>query len=144
VELLGREIGFSLEIPAGFPAVDVNSLRYKDLIQDLVLVERDPATFEAKYATPLSAAERTELRDGLTAIRAALLKAAGLSTIELVVGQEELVVERAQDLTLQVSNDFVQRFYSNLLEHAENAGHRFGEGLSDRDKQALTAFLATL
>ena len=29
--LLGRDIGLSLTIPAGFPAVDVNSLRYKDL-----------------------------------------------------------------------------------------------------------------
>ena len=50
----------------------------------------------------------------------------------------------AQDLTLQVGNDFVQRYYSNLLEPVENAGHRFGESLSESDKQALIAFLATL
>ena len=43
----------------------MNSLRYKDMIQDLVLVGNDPAAFEAKYATLLSAAERQELRDGL-------------------------------------------------------------------------------
>ncbi len=49
-----------------------------------------------------------------------------------------------QDLTLQVGNDFVQRYYSNLLEHRENDGHRFGEALSERDKQALIAFVATL
>ena len=42
VSLLGRDIGLTLEIPEGFPAVDVNSLRYKDLIQDLVIVERRP------------------------------------------------------------------------------------------------------
>ncbi len=44
VELLGRDLGLSLTIPAGFPAVDVNSLRYKDMVQDLVLVGRDPAS----------------------------------------------------------------------------------------------------
>ena len=49
-----------------------------------------------------------------------------------------------QDLTLQVGNGFVQRYYSNVLEHQENAGHRFGESLSDDDKKALTAFAATL
>jgi hypothetical protein len=49
-----------------------------------------------------------------------------------------------QDLTLEVGNDFVQRFYSNLLEHRENAGHDFGGALSDADKKALIAFVATL
>ena len=58
VELLDRDLGLTLTIPAGFPAVDVNSLRYKDMIQDLVLVGRDPGKFEAKYATLLTAAER--------------------------------------------------------------------------------------
>ena len=61
-----------------------------------------------------------------------------------MLDREEAVVGRVQDLTLQVGNDFVQRYYSNVLEHQENAGHRFGEGLSDDDKQALIAFLATL
>ena len=54
VTLLGRDLGLTLTIPAGFPAVDVNSLRYKDLIQDLVLVGRDPDKFERKYATLLT------------------------------------------------------------------------------------------
>jgi hypothetical protein len=39
---------------------------------------------------------------------------------------------------------FVQRYYSNVLERVENAGHRFGEDLSEREKQALIAFVATL
>jgi hypothetical protein len=44
----------------------------------------------------------------------------------------------------QVESDFIQRYYSNVLERIENAGHRFGETLSDREKQALIAFVATL
>ena len=34
--------------------------------------------------------------------------------------------------------------YSSCSAYQENAGHRFGEDLSDQDKNALTAFLATL
>jgi hypothetical protein len=47
------------------------------------------------------------------------------------------------DIT-RVQGGFVQEYYSNVLEHVENAGHRFGSELSDREKKALTAFLATL
>ena len=54
------------------------------------------------------------------------------------------MVGRVQDRTLQVGNEFVQRYYSNVIDHVENAGHEFGAGLSARDKDALTAFLATL
>ena len=61
-----------------------------------------------------------------------------------MLGREEAVVGRVQDLTLQVGNDFVQRYYSNVLEHRENDGHRFGEALNGADKEALIAFLATL
>jgi hypothetical protein len=144
VSLLGRDLGLSLTIPAGFPAVDVNSLRYKDMVQDLVLVERDPEGFGAKYATLLTEEQREELRKGLLAIRAELLRTGTIGGIELVLNREEAVVGRVQDLTLQVGNDFVQRYYSNLLARRENEGHRFGESLSGRDKEALIAFLATL
>ena len=88
VSLLGRDIGLSLTIPAGFPAVDVNSLRYKDMVQDIVLVGRDPDQFEAKYATLLTAPRRDELREGLLAIRSELLETATLTGIELVLGPQ--------------------------------------------------------
>ncbi|HET9068780.1 MAG TPA: hypothetical protein VFN28_09045, partial [Amaricoccus sp.] len=144
VSLLGRDLGLTLTVPAGFPAVNVNSLRYKDMVQDLVIVDRDPQAFEAKYATLLTDERRGELRQGLLDIRAQLLGTATISGIELVLNREEAVVGRVQDLTLQVGNDFVQRYYSNLLELRENGGHRFGESLNGHDKQALIAFLATL
>jgi hypothetical protein len=144
VELLGRDLGLTLRIPAGFPAVAVNSLRFKDLIQDLVLVGSDPGTFDAKYADLLDDARRAELRQGLEEIRAALIGTKALSAIELVLDRDDAVAGRVQDLTLPVGNDFVQRYYSNVLGHVENAGHRFGEGLSEREKAALIAFVATL
>jgi hypothetical protein len=144
VELLGRDLGLTLRIPAGFPAVAVNSLRFKDLIQDLVLVGSDPGTFDAKYADLLDDARRAELRQGLEEIRAALIGTKALSAIALVLDRDDAVAGRVQDLTLPVGNDFVQRYYSNVLGHVENAGHRFGEGLSEREKAALIAFVATL
>ena len=52
-------------------------------------------------------------------------------------GQLKLDITTAQ-------NEFIQRYYSNVLSRTENSGHRFGEGLNERDKQALIAFLATL
>ena len=39
---------------------------------------------------------------------------------------------------------FIQTHYTTCMEEVENSGHRFGEDLSDADKKALTAFLATL
>lgn len=144
VSLLDRDIGLSLTVPAGFPAVDVNSLRYKDMIQDLVLVSRDEEKFRTKYSALLEPGRIDELAEGLRAIRAELVDTASITGIELVLGREEAVVGRVEDLTLQVGNDFVQQYYSNVLERVENAGHRFGEGLSPREKQALTAFVATL
>ena len=38
----------------------------------------------------------------------------------------------------------LSQLYSTCTSTVENAGHRFGEDLSADDKQALTAFLATL
>jgi hypothetical protein len=122
------ESGLSLRIAKGTPAVSLNSLRYKDLIQDVVLLDRDPRKLDDKYKDRLTPEQLRALKDGLAKLRASA---------------------RAQvrDLTLditQAQGDFIQTFYSNVLQRVENAGHRFGENLSEREKRALTAYLATL
>ena len=38
----------------------------------------------------------------------------------------------------------IKQVYSSCTAEVENAGHRFGEDLSEADKNALIAFLATL
>ena len=143
--LLGRDLGLTLTIPAGFPAVDVNSLRYKDMIQDLVLVGRDPAKFDAKYATLLTAPQREELRDGPRWRSArALIETATLTGIELVLGP------RGGGGRPGAGPDAAgrQRLRAALLfEPARAARERrppLRRGLSGRDKEALIAFLATL
>src|SRR3546814_11083050 len=98
------------------------------MIQDMVLAAREPQRFDEKYATLLTAEQRAELKQGLLDIRGTIITEPGPVILDLVgdVG------------------DFVQRYYSNVLERVENAGHRFGEDLSEREKQALIAFVAPL
>jgi len=125
----GFEIGgLSLRIPKGFPAVMLNSLRTKDLIQDILLTKDGPEKLEAKYKTLLTPAQFKELSDELHRLRKMLESHPDNFVLDLDV------IERG----------FIQKYYSNLLSRVENTGHRFGESLSDREKQALIAFLGTL
>jgi hypothetical protein len=124
----GRDSGLSLRIPKGTPAVLLNSLRYKDLIQDIVLLERNPSKLNAKYKNLLTAEQLAELKEGLARLRARLRSQIGHLTIDLT----------------DVQGDFIQSYYSNVMQHVESTGHRFGTTLSDREKRALTAYLATL
>jgi hypothetical protein len=128
LSIAGIASGFSLRVPKGTPAILLNSLRYKDLIQDIVLVGSDEGKLAAKYAGVLTADELGELADGLRRLRADLVAAAAHLTLDLSADESA----------------FVQRFYSNLREPLENGGHLFGTDLPDPDKQALIAYLATL
>jgi hypothetical protein len=127
VTIAGVTTGLSIVVPKGVPAVLINSLRYKDLIQDLVLV-RDAPKLDAKYKGILTPGQLTDLKQGLNALWPILTGTPGALKLDIT----------------QAQNDFVQRYYSNVLGRSENSGHRFGEKLSDSDKQALIAFLATL
>ena len=45
---------------------------------------------------------------------------------------------------LREKRDFLSANYETCTQEIENEVHRFGEDLSEADKKALTAFLATL
>src|SRR5262245_4109474 len=62
--------GLSLRVPKGTPAILLNSLRYKDLIQDIVLVGRDSSKLDAKYGGLLPADKLSDLKEGLFELRA--------------------------------------------------------------------------
>ena len=128
VKLGDLETGLSLKAPQGALAAELNNLRFKDLIQDLTLLKTDKDKLEAKYAGRLSDQEMKELENGLKDMVARILKAPRHYTMNL------------QD----APGDLIQRFYSNSFARVENAGHRFGEDLTDQQKADLTAFLATL
>ncbi len=128
VKIGDLETGLSLRVPKDFPAVLINSLRYKDLLQDLLLDERDPEKLEAKYEAQLTVQRFKELKAGLSELRRLLRSQPGYFLLDLT----------------RVRSDFIQTYYSNVLDRVENDGHFFGTRLSDADKRALIAFLATL
>jgi hypothetical protein len=120
---------FSLKLPKGSPAIMINSLRYKDMLQDVVLAKRDPGKLAAKYNGILTPDRLGELTAGLQKLGLVLLEAKRDNfTFDLSVPEAA----------------FIQTFYSNVLGRVENRGHEFGTKLSDPEKQALIAFLATL
>jgi hypothetical protein len=121
-------ISLSIKFPKGKPALDIASLRFKDMIQDMILVSRDSQKFTAKYQALLDQGQRDELAAGLKRTLGEMIKAAGKEYFEV---DDE-------------ARAFIQKFYSNTLDRVENNGHRFGENLSDQDKDALIAFVATL
>ena len=133
----GIEASLRLRLPKDTPSVLLNSLRYKDMIQDVVMAERNPAKLEAKYEEFLTVKQFKELKEGLASLRGILRRP---ENIPIDISQNEIKVTPSWGLS-----DFIQNYYSNVLtQRVENAGHRFGEDLSEREKQALIAFLATL
>ena len=128
VKIGDLETGLSLKIPKGFPVPMLNSLRYKDMLQDMVLAKRRPDQLRAKYATLRTPAQINELDAGLKQLWTVMLRQTARAELDIT----------------KVQSSFIQRWYSNVLDHNDNAGHRFGERLSDQEKRALIAFLATL
>jgi len=122
------EGGLSIRLPKGKPAILINSLRYKDLLQDIVLSRLDRDKFDDKYRGILTTERSRELRDNLR-------------NLDLDIGQSQ------GRFTIDISDStraFIQAYYSNVLGRVENAGHTFGQDLPEREKRALIAFLATL
>ncbi|NUP95345.1 MAG: cytochrome c, partial [Planctomycetaceae bacterium] len=108
-----------VKIPMGASAGFLNGLLHKQLIADLYLAKHDPARLEA--------AGRKALVPTLQAITEEVLKEP----------------KRFVDI-LREQRDFLSANYVSCDQLVENEGHRFGEDLSDADKKAVTAFLATL
>src|SRR3546814_12127469 len=81
------DIGLGLRVPQGYPAVALNSLRFKDMIQDMVLVDRDTQRFDEKYATLLTEAQRAELKQGLLDLRGTIIAEPGPIVLDLEIGR---------------------------------------------------------
>ncbi len=128
LEIGAVKAGLTMRIAKGTPASAMTSLRYKDLIQDLIIVDNDIELFKAKYSSVLDEDKIGALETGLKDLRSKIIGLEKQAIIELVDDQSK----------------FAQQFYSNTRDSVENQGHRFGESLSDREKQALIAFVATL
>jgi len=112
--------GFSeVRIPKGSSAGFIGGLLHKSFIVDLYLAKRDPARLEA--------AGKKDIVPELQGIADDILK----NPTRFVK-------------VLSEKRDFLRNRYLTCMQEVENDGHRFGEDLSEADKKALTAFLATL
>jgi hypothetical protein len=123
--------GLTIRVPKGTPAVLINSLRYKDVLQDVVLLRRGEdgiVELSSKYGNLLTLSEFARFKEGLGSFQKRLWEK--LTHLEMQLDLDQLA--------------FLQRYYSNVLGRVENGGHVFGEQLSEQQKKALTAFLATL
>ncbi|MEP6886722.1 MAG: cytochrome c [Nitrospirales bacterium] len=120
---LERYIDGTIIFPAGTPSSRIGNFRHKELINDLVLSKVDFAKLKAKYVA------RYGPEKGAKVAATIQEKATYLLT------NPKRLVEAGAEL---------REVYSNSLALRENEGHRFGEDLSDTDKNALIAFLATL
>lgn len=122
-----RLIGVEIEVPADTPAGLFGSFQHKELVRDMVLSLLDEQRLQ----------ERLQARVAPSEVTPALAEIKGL-TLAALKDPEQLVSVAADRLPL------LSRLYSTCTATVENAGHRFGESLSDTEKQDLTAFLATL
>ena len=114
-------------MPAGTPAGLYGSFQHKELLRDMVLSVLDSDKLEERMLARVGAGDARAASAEISALTKAILK------------NPEQVIGIAGDRLPLLS-----RLYSTCTSTVENAGHRFGEGLSADDKRALTAFLATL
>lgn len=125
-----RLVGFTVRVPAGATAGNVGNFRHKDFIVDLVRAKLKPKELESRLATVLPAAEAQKLAAEMQAIGRA------------IVSDPNRLVEVVKEA--RARTPALWQVYSSCSAEIENDGHRFGEDLSDADKNALIAFLATL
>ncbi len=108
-----------VKIPEGASAGFLNGLLHKQLIGDLYLAKHDPARLEAAGKKDI------------------------VPTLQSMADDVLQKPARFVDI-LKERHDLLNTHYETCMQQIENEGHRFGEDLSEEDKKALTAFLATL
>jgi hypothetical protein len=118
-----RFVDTAIRFPVGTPAARIGNFRHKELVGDLVIARVDFDKLKAKYADRYGADNGERI--------AKTIRDKGTELIE----KPGSILEAGAEL---------REIYSNSLAVIENDGHRFGEDLSDQEKDALTAFLATL
>lgn len=134
----GKAEKLYLEFPAGFPIFLIGNFDYKSFINDL----RDGFGY---IDDPAKWTEHWVQRKGETAGKE--IATALLTTIKNFRAKPITAAKGVQGTILDNSNERLQiymKYYSTCYAPNENSGHEFGTELSQDDKNALKAFLATL
>jgi hypothetical protein len=122
--------GFTLRIPAGTNAGLLGNFQHKPFIVDLVQAKTQPEVLEARLVKQLGPDNGHKVAQEMKTIASAIVNDPAQLLTAVKAAKERL------PLLLEV--------YSSCTADVENDGHRFGQDLSDTDKKALIAFLATL
>ncbi len=122
--------GFTLRIPAGTNSGLLGNFQHKPFIVDLVQAKTKPQELEARLTKQLGASNGHKVAQEMKTIATAITNDPSQLLATIKAAKERL------PLLLEV--------YSSCTADVENDGHRFGQDLSDKDKKALIAFLATL
>jgi len=125
-----RLAGFTVRVPAGATAGNVGNFQHKAFIVDLVQARLKPEALESRLADLLPAAEAKQVAAEMQAIGKA------------IVADPDRLVDLVREA--RARTPALWQVYSSCSAEIENDGHRFGEDLSDADKNALIAFMATL
>jgi hypothetical protein len=125
--------GYKLKIAKGTPAAKLGSFRHKEFLRDFLVFLRSNGhmeTFKQKMSVKHKEPQQlAALMQGMAATAKAYQQ----------IGKEKGIVE-ADPRLLKLYFDI----YSNCsVAGPENTGHEFGKDLTEDEKKALTAFLAT-
>jgi len=120
-------LGVHLELPEGRSTGMLVSLQHKEMARDIVLARTDFESLESRLVEEHGEELGTQYAETLRSLSGKLVRSL-----------------RDPYRVLDEEADILFTLYSSCTAEIENAGHRFGEDLSDDDKKALTAFLATL
>jgi hypothetical protein len=118
--------GLTVVIPKNTASGSLGNFQHKEFVNDLVLAGLRPEQLQSKLSQRLGEQDAKEMTEQMRALKLALI----------------------EDPTKML--DSVRKYpkiaeaYSSCLADIENTGHRFGTDLSETDKKALIAFLATL
>ena len=119
-------VGFTVEIPKGTQAGALGNFQHKSFMNDLLLAGLRPQELETKLSKQLGDKDGKQI-------------AAEMRTL-----QGQILADPAKMLEIVAKYPKTLEAYSSCTADIENYGHRFGTDLSDADKKALIAFLATL
>ncbi len=118
-----RYVDATIVFPKGTPSSRIGNFRHKEFAGDLVLSKVEFGKLEAKYVARYGPEKGKAV--------SAMIREQGK---DLMLNPKNLLTIGAE----------LREVYSNSVMLREDDGHRFGEDLPDKDKQALIAFLATL
>lgn len=118
--------GFELVLPQGTSVGALASFRHKAFVNDLIQLKLHPDALNDRLVKQWGPDNARRIVGDLRAVGTAITK-----------NPEQLVDAIRQ-------HPYLLEVYSSCTSDIENAGHNFGQDLSDTDKKALIAFLATL